>query len=82
MEEQIPFNFELKSREKLLEKCQDSMQLFREEKKKQEEKRRKEDKTRKGKISRGEPEAFVAWWSSREGRVINPANNAIDSGRY
>lgn len=53
MEEQIPFNFELKSREKLLEKCQDSMQLFREEKKKQEEKRRKEDKTRKGKISRG-----------------------------
>lgn len=47
MEEQIPFNFELKSREKLLEKCQDSMQLFREEKKKK-KKKEEERRTKRG----------------------------------
>lgn len=37
-----------------------------------------EEEEEEGEI--GGPEAFVAKWSSREGRVINPADNAIDSG--
>lgn len=41
---------------------------------------RRKKKRRRKKERLGGPEAFVAKWSSREGRVINPADNAIDSG--